>query len=361
VTEVNQRCAHCEDIFAFHELEEHLQNEECFDVFYYCQTCCTFSPNYEAYNKHLNSCQLIIPGLKPPPCRFCKLQFQHKTDLVQHLYKVHISLLFEPKEKCKFECQLCLGLQNHRAKKCVFCGVVLFSETDLLKHLFEHHNENNEISPKVFSCGLCGEKFNSASLLFQHHASLTCYAKVKICKICAQIFPSSVDLSIHCQSQHNTTNPPKTSIFFCKNCTSTFESQFELEAHNISNHIKYFCAFCGVAFTRKARYDEHDSKFECKKQRLHQRKQSQDKDLAVYKGSWCRVCRKTLKKHEVHSHPWIRPNLKPTCEFCIKFSESSLANHILAHHVICDCKKLFANVQDLFAHKIQVFFREADK
>jgi hypothetical protein len=341
-----ERCLHCRQRVL--DLEEHIQNEECFTVAYYCQNCCTIFNRTEHFRLHMKICQQ-----KTERCQFCSFEPTDQIHYSQHLYKEHLDQLPVPYKMCNHG-SWCLGLRDHRSKKCIFCLRLFDSETDLLKHLFSEHQDADVTKSQLkFPCNFCKASFTAVSLLFLHHLKSGCFTRK--CLKCLYTCKDNVQYSKHIKMLHNPHH-----IFPCPSCAQIFSSSKELAVHSKLHH-NFVCDICSRRFSKPTELQCHrEALNDCKKCRFCPSVVFRDAESIkshMVKHMWCLKCKNFCSKRELLTHKhqnWTKYQCNP-CTNLFFETEAALDLHRHSHHFACKlgCAKFLAGVEDFFLHNLK--------
>ncbi|XP_029305466.1 zinc finger protein 3 homolog isoform X2 [Cottoperca gobio] len=130
---------------------------------------------------------------KEKPCRFCGEQFHRDADLIRHVDKIHMSLKAFKCSECDKEFISRVHLNSHlrihtgeKPHRCSYCTKSFAQISNLNVHLRMHTGEKpyfckmcckmvanthhlKTCGMKSFCCLVCGQKFSTASKLWDHN------------------------------------------------------------------------------------------------------------------------------------------------------------------------------------------------
>jgi len=242
-------------------------------------------------------------------CDPCNHLFPSRSDLEEHVQKVHSMCLTNDQENKQTSGQIRRGFM------CNKCDEVFRWRTDLRRHSevvhgqkmsdlvpcsvcnklivakrLNEHIKSVHCNEKPFACQQCDKKFGKPSELRNHVRSHTGERPFK-CDICNATFAYSHILTRHKKYHQGAKNFP------CKFCDKSFLQKNDLVKHSRihSGEKPYSCDICGKDFARMDYLKKHhmlhsnDSKFCCNEC-----------------GELC-ASADDLKKHKTNSH---RPNIE---------------------------------------------------
>jgi Zinc finger, C2H2 type len=272
-------------------LEEHLLIRH-FNIEQKCPDCPIVLPNRREYMKHIKKHQLP-DQLQCPGCKRCFANPQHyrfhidtyktvinckQCDAGFHTVRTldtHMQIAHKFVFTCD-ECQMPLAnrltmnshlriLHNiHVKPSCKYCGQEFDSIDEMMAHQRNEHVSRNYI------CETCGKNFITRSTMLTHvsrrHMDDVPIVKEK-CPICGRELKDKKILQRHIKAQHTNKKPKKSSslMYSCPKCPQwRFGRHQQLDAHmivhNTENRRFFHCLNCGIAFTRKQKFDLHMQK-----------------------------------------------------------------------------------------------------
>lgn len=227
------QCAGCNELFANEDLllqhdcevMENLSEEDLS-----CKPCMKKMKSRAQLRQHSkmhDSMNLIINYVDFFPCHDCCLLFITREKLNEHNIEIHSDKMAKESDETS---------DGEPFKK------IDESCTD---YQFLDEDKNAEYKDEVYSCGDCGESYNSLNEL-RYHVIL--HADKFQCPIfeCGCQYDQLSRLSIHVLNKHiNTKN------FQCLHCSQSFSSYDDLQAHLKHNckEKKFECFECGVYIT----------------------------------------------------------------------------------------------------------------
>ena len=231
---------------------------------------------YSKGNKTINE---VHEGQNENKCRSCGKLFSSKSNLKNHLNKVHKAIFhkcnycdnsyIEPFEleahvkSCHtYECDYCEKSfsskqilkehENIHTTKCDYCDKRYFESSDLIAHMQSvHYNV----------CDYCGKSFSSKTILKQHihtHTTKNYFTEEKYCEFCGKDFPSPQIRNDHIREIHHIQIDHK-----CDYCEERFFIPSQLKSHVKSVHLNqrhHVCNHCNKEFQS----DQRDSKIKQK-------------------------------------------------------------------------------------------------
>lgn len=186
----------------------------------------------------------------------CKAYFVKRSQLVNHLYKIHDKDYCQPSTTNSEPAVIAT-----KSFKCTVCDQKFTLESRLKKHELQYHYQPDyirtpidkkyvETGKKSFICKIdnCTEKFKSESSLELHqklHGSWNC-------KFCSEQISYAPDLALHEFQQHwtTTTTAPESS-----EARASPEPKPSCSA--ATNETRYICLRCNYHNNRKTQYVEH--------------------------------------------------------------------------------------------------------
>ncbi len=144
--------------------------------------------------------------------------------------------------------------------KCPDCDFETCFSTSLYTHSKIHMRErglekmNNEIL-LVFTCELCGNRYNQANQLRTHikrkHEGVV---EERECNICGQVFTNRQNLRRHQARTH-----PKDPSLQCKICGHVCADRYAFNLHTrVHREPDFMCRFCGKAVKSKQTLQAHE-------------------------------------------------------------------------------------------------------
>ena len=290
--------------------------------------------------------QLLRNGRKRPnrrykkrshKCTHCDGIFHGNTEYLIHLSETH------GLKKKPFHCELCPSkysrsflLDSHTAE--VHNGTAVFTckhcQQKFIRkcHLDAHVDDFHESGP-IVKCPVCGVEHCEKKMLRHQIAAHTVEESVQ-CKLCDNIFPKRLRLSIHMERYHSQKKPVLEAV--CPQCGKIMSSERCLETHIKFVHEKqynYVCETCNKKCARPSDLKRHIDI-------AHQGIKRFNCDMCDHKVT----SKALLPVHKSAKHGVPMPF---TCEICAKgFPSSTLVNY----HVKKDHEK--------FRHKCPVCSRE---
>ena len=235
-------------------------------------------------------------GLKKKPfhCKLCPSQFSRSLLLDSHIAEVHDGTVV-------FTCKYC---QQKFVKRC---------------HLDAHVDDFHESGP-IVKCPVCGVEHSEKKMLRHQIAAHTVEESVQ-CKLCENIFPKQIRLSIHMKRYHSLKKPVPEAV--CPQCGKIMSSARSLETHIKFVHEKqynYVCETCNRKCGKPSELKRHI-------EFAHQ-------GIKIFSCDMCdhRVSSKVLLPvHKFAKHGVPMPF---SCEICAKgFPSSTLVNfHVKKDH-----------------------------
>uniref|UniRef100_A0A8C9XW50 Zinc finger protein 543-like n=1 Tax=Sander lucioperca TaxID=283035 RepID=A0A8C9XW50_SANLU len=140
-------------------------------------------------------------------CRFCGKQFNRDSDLIRHVYKIHMTAKAFKCSECdkEFACRghLVAHSRIHKGEKphkCSFCRKSFAQRSNLNVHLRLHTGE------KPYFCKTCGKM-----VTYSYHLQTCGMKKQKgkksfSCLVCGKHFPSASKLGVH-KKNHEARKP----------------------------------------------------------------------------------------------------------------------------------------------------------
>jgi KRAB domain-containing zinc finger protein len=289
------KCHHCTVFRTLTKatLEEHLLFRH-FDIEQQCPDCEIVLPNRRSYLRHIKTHQLPnqlqCPGCKrcfatPQQYRFhmktnktvigckqCDAAFHTVRSLDTHMQIVHDWI---------FTCEVCkLPLANrqnynihlriqhsiHVKPSCKYCAREFESTGEMVAHQKSEHELQNYI------CETCGKNFKTTTQLnvhvkYKHQINADDVRKVK-CDLCGKTLRDKKSVERHIKLIHMNCKPtsktPKL-VYTCPQCPQwKFSRHQHLEGHmvihNTENRRFFQCFNCGIAYTRRQKFDIHVKK-----------------------------------------------------------------------------------------------------
>jgi RNase P subunit RPR2 len=286
-------CHHCPQFRTLTKanLEEHLLMRH-FDIEQKCTDCSIVLPNRRMFLKHIKQHQLPnqlqCPGCKRCfataqqyrfhvkthktviSCKQCDAAFHSVRSLDTHMQIVHDWV---------FTCEVCkLPLANrqnynihlrvqhsiHVKPSCKYCAQEFESTGEMMAHQKSEHEYRNYI------CETCGKNFNTGHEMRSHvssrHKKDLDMVKEK-CHLCGKVMRDKKSVEGHIKRLHTNNTPRKLPklVYTCPKCPQwKFARHQHLEGHmivhNTDNRRFFQCFNCGIAYTRRQKFDIHVKK-----------------------------------------------------------------------------------------------------
>ncbi|XP_075436720.1 zinc finger protein 574 [Ascaphus truei] len=213
-------------------------------------------------------------------------------------------------------------------------------------------------SEVVFSCGQCGDTFQSIGELQVHQ--LSHQAGPFNCPLCSKVFPTHPEVDKHLRSHRGESH------YLCMDCGLGYPSEAVLLYHRRSHlpNPLYSCE-CGQTFINMTKFLYHRRSHSNKPQApapAEEKKPSTYSFPTADGGFLCGPCGKEfpqlpqLLRHQRFVHMLERRHKCPTCGKPFK-KRSHLRNHMLTHtgerpYSCTDCTKSFNSQANLLRHRL---------
>jgi Zinc finger, C2H2 type len=287
-------CHHCDTFNTLTKstLKKHLLMRH-FNIEQTCLHCDTILPNRRAYIKHTAKHHptktLQCPGCKRTfattqqykrhmrtqkvvvHCQQCETIFHTARALDAHMANFHNKV---------YVCEICefplgkLDTYNahmlnkhgvHQKPRCGYCGREFESNEQLDVH---QKTDHESLLAQDFICDLCGKGFvlkhSLAAHLKAHRDKVE--SKMIRCHLCGKMLKHAKNLESHIKVIHlKIRKRPQKIEYKCPKCPQwKFPGRQSLGGHmivhNTENRPFFQCLMCGMAYTRKHKYDVHVTK-----------------------------------------------------------------------------------------------------
>lgn len=342
-------CDHCNVIFLTEELLMYHKN---LLLILKCLHCDEYFETENKLRSHIIDDHLQeIPenSVEPPPtellklnplkCEFCDIEFTRRDNYTKHV-------------------------KDHHQLLCGHCKKTFTLKVLLLEHLREAHPDGLNITnkkaierisnaPKVYSCKVCRNYFQSQALLDRHSKYLHRFP----CELCDQRFDQRYELTEHMKKRHfvgSAMGKEATQLitFKCDFCKKLFKTQLLLHKHMQLMH-KFQCEICKVQFGESIPFKSHmreehfswSELVECELcERLFQTASYLDDHLIHVHSDpvTCELCDEVLQNSKTFKQHLDEKHKK--CSHCDTFfkTEEMLGIHFTSEHSfqceVCDAK-----------------------
>jgi Zinc-finger of C2H2 type/Zinc finger, C2H2 type len=285
------RCHHCSEFKSLTKarMEEHLQLWH-FETEQACPDCSNVLPNRRAYLKHIKEHQtgkLQCPGCKRSftkpaqyrthlkinktviHCKQCNAGFHSVRARDVHMQTLH-GLVFTC-DVCKKPLSNRLNYNSHlRIQHSIHvkpCCKICAKEFEYTEEMVAH--EMSEHATRNYICETCGQNFMDKSTMLKHiTARHTDDEKVvkENCRVCGKLLKKD-SMRNHIRKMHTENRVRKMPklVYTCPQCPQwKFSRHQHLEGHmivhNTENRQFFQCSSCGIAYTRRQKFDIHVKK-----------------------------------------------------------------------------------------------------
>lgn len=236
-------CAECRLSFQTKSsIMEHLTLDHSTDNF--CQICACVFEEIDLLKRHFVN-HTVIRAVKRVikwfPCETCPKKYDNKASLQRHNLFLHNSRM---------------------PLVCEECGYTTFHEASLNEHIIKEHSEESKIIGKTNDsspCKFCGEVIAQKEL--ETHLEL--HKNDKFCYLCEKSFKTQWLLNKHINKVHTGTFKPTDSDsgvypYRCILCPASFRLDFELETHwETHEEISFQCHLCLNEFSKDSELQSH--------------------------------------------------------------------------------------------------------
>ena len=313
-------------------------------------------------------------------CQVCCKTFEKRRYLMDHLRRVHNSLVYQCKN-CHLRFKLKEELNSHQDN----CSKENHPETMVIATKSPAvDDENNKVLTKRKrnnQCKLCGGYFLTQALLKTHVKSVhegeqiletdlddTKIENPVVCSDCDITVNNEYTLAIHQGSVHGNERP-----WLCKVCGKNFARHLELINHKRvhSGDKPFQCDVCGARFNQKQNLHTHvrhlhlgERRYECSVCKMKFRRKRlldchTNSKHTLSRPYTCKHCDSTfvypehLKKHEL-SHGRATVFRCGQCSKSFK-TKNSLTNHLSTHRPVTSyqclsCPQYYSSKQQLLNH-----------
>jgi uncharacterized C2H2 Zn-finger protein len=262
--EIERKCSECNKVFANESsYQKHMRIHTAASTVYQCPSCKKTFRRISTYEKHMRTQKFSIN------CQQCDAVFHSAMTLDAHMANFHNKVY--TCEICKFPLGKLETYNIHMLKKhgihqkprCRHCGIEFESTEQLAAHMKGDH-----MTGKDYICELCGQSFIHQTTLASHvkrHNKVAERKSVK-CHLCGKMLRHSKSLESHIKVIHlKMRQRPQKIEYICPKCPQwKFPGRQSLGGHmivhNTENRPFFQCLKCGMAYTRKQKYDVHITK-----------------------------------------------------------------------------------------------------
>lgn len=161
-------------------------------------------------------------------CRLCNENFLSSSQLSRHKRKIHLGIIFKPKERTKAPCELC-------------------DKTFSTAHVRDRHINNVHKGERPFVCQICNKAFTQNSVLKNHIALVHYKERDYKCTQCEEDFSSKNQLVCHQIRRHMSDEeklklPPKK---IKGKRTKEYHQNSKNSPSYLNNRKRVICEICG--------------------------------------------------------------------------------------------------------------------
>ncbi|XP_015519432.2 zinc finger protein 208 isoform X1 [Neodiprion lecontei] len=214
-----------------------------------CEACKAEYYSYERYLFHVE--RHGTKNFYEFVCNVCKKEFLTEDDLWEH-HRYHHSNNSEGGETVSENVNALQPENNQRCTKstCEECGARF-----VLRERYEFHMERHKLGNiKIFSCMICGKRFKSENILWDHYQYQHKSGERIACMTCNKTFVKRANLNYHLKTFGHKGGKRVTS----QDQIRQTETDGDFKLSDISkSRPKITCSDCGARFVLQERYEFH--------------------------------------------------------------------------------------------------------